>query len=143
VSRACRTIPASCVEIGGQGILICGGSGAGKTALLVELMCRGAKFVADDGVVLSRNAGRLSARPAIGNEGLLGISPFEVADVSAVFPDAETVRMTSVGLRIQLDSEGMQVPEQVLADVPSLYLERSELTSMADVCERTVKRLLA
>ncbi|HQZ82268.1 MAG TPA: hypothetical protein PLR83_03535 [Pyrinomonadaceae bacterium] len=138
-----KTIHASCVEINGRGILICGGSGAGKTSLLVELLGRGGKFVADDGVLISRKADSLRAQPTVGNKGLIGTSPFEVADFAETFPAADTVPATSVALCIQLETDASEDSEGILADVPRLYLERDELTSMADVCESAVKRLIS
>ena len=61
------------VELGGRALLITGPSGCGKSALALELVSRGARLVADDGVWLRpdpkgpvvqapRGAGRLEAR---------------------------------------------------------------------------------
>lgn len=138
-----RTIHASCVAIEGLGLLICGGSGAGKTALLGELLGRGAQFVADDGVVISQKEGRIWASSAKGNEGLIGVSPGGVAVLVEVFPEAKTMQATVVGLCVMLEGEVEQGSNGLLADIPKLHLERGELTSMADICERTVSSLIA
>ena len=138
-----RTIHASCVAIEGHGLLICGGSGAGKTALLVELLRRGAQFVADDGVVISQKEGRIWASSAKGNKGLIGISPGVVAVFADVFPDAKSTQEALVGLCVMLEGETEQGSKGLLADIPKLNLERGELTSMADICERTVISLIA
>lgn len=53
---------ASCVALGGNGILILGGSGSGKSALALSLMALGAELVADDRVLLSLEQGGLMAR---------------------------------------------------------------------------------
>ncbi|MEM7236630.1 MAG: serine kinase [Pseudomonadota bacterium] len=49
ISRATGTLfHASAVDIGGQGVLILGQAGAGKSTLALELLSRGAALVADD-----------------------------------------------------------------------------------------------
>jgi serine kinase of HPr protein (carbohydrate metabolism regulator) len=54
---------ASCVAIGGRGVLIAGQSGAGKSDLALRLIDRGAALVADDYVELRVEQGRLLAAP--------------------------------------------------------------------------------
>ena len=48
---------ASCVSWHDRGLLILGASGAGKSTLAVEMMAFGAALVADDQVILRRDAG--------------------------------------------------------------------------------------
>ena len=48
-------VHASCVAFGGNGLLIQGRSGSGKSGLALSLMAMGASLVADDRVVLSRS----------------------------------------------------------------------------------------
>lgn len=55
----------------GIGILIMGPSGSFKTRLCVEAMMYGAKFIADDQVVLSLNMGMLMGSPRPGFAGVL------------------------------------------------------------------------
>lgn len=55
------TIHASAVEIGGQGLLILGPSGTGKSALALALMGLGARLVADDRVILRAEGRHLLA----------------------------------------------------------------------------------
>ncbi|MBV6496788.1 MAG: HPr kinase/phosphorylase [Pyrinomonadaceae bacterium] len=137
-----RTIHASCVEIRGQGVLIRGGSGAGKTSLLVELVDRGAGFVADDSVVITRDSDhRLWAAPSEATEGLIGTSPFEVEAVKDRFPGVKTVLATRIGLCVQLEAEETLDPELILADAPRLYLKRGALSLMADLCESAIDRI--
>jgi serine kinase of HPr protein (carbohydrate metabolism regulator) len=52
---------ASCVGIGGRGVLIAGPSGAGKSDLALRLIDRGAVLVADDQVRLTAVDSRLLA----------------------------------------------------------------------------------
>ena len=52
---------ATCVEIDGQGVLIEGPSGSGKSDLGLRLISRGARLVGDDYVQLSAKGGHLIA----------------------------------------------------------------------------------
>ena len=57
-------IHARCVAIGGQGVLILGDSGAGKSDLALRLIDGGARLVADDRTELYVARGALCARGA-------------------------------------------------------------------------------
>lgn len=57
-----ETIHGSCVACAGGGVLIVGPSGSGKSGLALELMARGARLVADDGVLLTRQGNALVAQ---------------------------------------------------------------------------------
>jgi HPr kinase/phosphorylase len=52
---------ASCVAVGGRGLLILGPSGSGKSALALQLMAFGADLVADDRTQISLHDGQLRA----------------------------------------------------------------------------------
>ena len=54
-------VHASCVALGGRGVLILGGSGAGKSGLALQLMAYGAALVSDDRTILSNRDGALQA----------------------------------------------------------------------------------
>ncbi len=90
---------ASCVAIGGIGLLIEGAPGSGKSSLALALIDRGAVLVGDDGVLLEAQGERLVARPHPETRGLLevrnlGLLPFPVREsvlvtlVIALDPDA-------------------------------------------------------
>lgn len=55
-------IQATCVVVDGQGVLLRGPSGSGKSELALQLIDGGARLVADDGVELRRQGERLFAR---------------------------------------------------------------------------------
>jgi len=55
MSDETQTIHASCVAFNRAGVLILGASGAGKSALALQLMALGAALVADDRVILGRD----------------------------------------------------------------------------------------
>lgn len=56
-----QTLHANCVSVEGQGVLILGRSGSGKSSLTLELMAHGARLVADDRTVLHRRGEQLYA----------------------------------------------------------------------------------
>ena len=57
-------IHASCVAVAGRGLLIVGRSGAGKSALALQLMAYGAELVADDRCDLTaKSTGAYARRP--------------------------------------------------------------------------------
>lgn len=55
------TLHATCVALGARGILIRGASGAGKSALALQLMAHGAQLVSDDQTILTRHADTILA----------------------------------------------------------------------------------
>jgi len=82
---------ASCVAIGGRGVLIEGPPGSGKSSLALALIDRGARLVGDDGVLLEPRGERLWALPPPNIAGLLEIRnvglatlPVEPAPVAVV-----------------------------------------------------------
>jgi hypothetical protein len=64
-------VHASCVAIAGKGVLILGGSGAGKSDLALRLVDDGALLVADDRCDLYLRNGKLHARPPATIAGLM------------------------------------------------------------------------
>jgi HPr Serine kinase C-terminal domain len=59
---------AACVQTGGQGVLLCGESGAGKSSLAFACARRGWRFLSDDGSALVR---KRPGRVVIGNPHLI------------------------------------------------------------------------
>jgi HPr kinase/phosphorylase len=62
---------ATCVAIGGRGLLILGAAGSGKSALALDLIALGADLVADDRVLLACDGDRIAARPVPRLAGLI------------------------------------------------------------------------
>ena len=75
---------ASCVAIGGRGVLIEGRPGSGKSSLALALIDRGATLVGDDGVLLELREGRLWALPPKSIEGLVEIRNVGLAKLPAL-----------------------------------------------------------
>jgi serine kinase of HPr protein (carbohydrate metabolism regulator) len=64
---------ATCVAIGGRGVLIMGEPGSGKSSLALALIDRGAVLVGDDGLALETADGRVIASPPPNIAGLLEV----------------------------------------------------------------------
>lgn len=112
-----KPMQATCVAIGGRGVLIEGPSGSGKSSLALTLIDRGAQFVGDDGVLVRRSRGRLIAAPHPRIRGLievrnLGILTFpcldQVAIALVVKLDPDAPRFIEEAERIEL--EGVEIP---------------------------------
>jgi len=109
---------ATCVAIGGRGILIEGPPGAGKTGLALALIDRGASLVGDDGILLAPRANTLWALPHPRTRGLV-----EIRNVGLLtFACAEA----EIALRLLLDP-----------DAPR-FVERAAATRMAGIAVPTL-----
>lgn len=87
---------ATCVVVGGRGLLIEGAPGTGKSSLALALIDRGARLVGDDGIMLEADGQRLFASPHPNTRGLL-----EVRNVGLV--PVDPVERVPVCLLIVLD----------------------------------------
>lgn len=105
---------ATCVAIGGRGLIIEGAPGCGKSSLALALIDRGALLVGDDGVMLSKRDGCViaAAHPNI-------VGTIEVRNVGLVqMPVSAPVR---IALVIQLDLEAPR------------FIETAETITLVDV----------
>jgi len=80
-------LAASCVSIAGQGVLLLGPSGSGKSDLTLRLLDRGADFIADDQVTIrnEKNALRASYVPAL--KGLLEVRGIGIIHVEKLLTE--------------------------------------------------------
>jgi len=83
-------IHASCVALGGRGVLIMGAAGAGKSALALELMAYGAALVADDRTCLRATPGALIASAPASIAGLIEARGVGILHADTL-PEAEVV----------------------------------------------------
>jgi HPr kinase/phosphorylase len=111
---------ASCVRWHDRGILIEGGSGAGKSDLVLRLLDAGAFLVADDVVAVERRGERLRAAAA-GVEGQLelrGQGIFAVVAVASTRLDLAVRLIAAPGERLPAPAArelcGLSVPEITL-----------------------------
>lgn len=98
VSRAPAPLTVHGTAVAGPagGVLILGASGAGKSGLALRLIALGARLVADDRVVLSREEGQIVARPP---DALAGLIEARGIGLLAAAPLAQA----PVGLVVDLD----------------------------------------
>ncbi|MFO1247784.1 MAG: HPr kinase/phosphatase C-terminal domain-containing protein [Alphaproteobacteria bacterium] len=68
-----KNIHATCVAIGGKGVLLVGPSGAGKSDLALRLIDGGAQLVADDRTILFIARGALHAKAPASIRGLIEV----------------------------------------------------------------------
>jgi serine kinase of HPr protein (carbohydrate metabolism regulator) len=111
---------ASCVAIGGRGILIEGEPGSGKSSLALALIDRGATLVGDDGVLLEMRRGRLWASPPPNIAGKLEVRNVGIVDLPAT--------EATVALVLRLDATAPRYLEAALrttlagAELPLILL---------------------
>ena len=101
-------IHASCVELMGTGLLICGKSGTGKSDLCLRLIDLGARLVADDQTLIENIDGRLTALCPDPLRGLLEIRGIGIVHMPFI-------PQTEIHLKLNLQTQGktdrMPIPE--------------------------------
>jgi HPr kinase/phosphorylase len=124
---------ASCVQVAGIGVLLCGASGSGKSDLALRMIQTEARLIADDRVDLTREDGDLVARCPRPIQGLL-----EVRGVGIV--RVETQASAKIGLAIDLVGREQvdRLPAARTRDylgvaVPVLALDPFEFSAAAKV----------
>jgi serine kinase of HPr protein (carbohydrate metabolism regulator) len=115
------TLHATCVAIGGRGILLTGPPGAGKSDLALRLIDRGAELVSDDGTLVIARGGILYAGAPATIAGKIEIRGLGIADVPA---RAEA----PLALALALDQPVPRMPDEVL---PTLTIEGVALPLLA------------
>lgn len=112
-------IHATCVEVAGAGVLLLGGSGAGKSDLALRLIDAGARLVADDRTDLVRRDGEVFASAPASIAGAIEVRGLGIVSVPAVaharvrlaielvqpeqverLPDAQTREYLGVPIRV-------------------------------------------
>jgi len=124
-------IHATCIDVGGTGVLILGPSGAGKSDLALRLIDAGAVLVSDDRVDLRRDGEALIASPPDPIAGML-----EVRGVGVVRMDSRAA--VRIGLAVDLaDPSAIErIPESAFCgymgvSVPLLRLAPFEASAAA------------
>jgi len=88
-------LQATCVAVGGRGVLIEGAPGTGKSSLALALIDRGAVLVGDDGVLVETEVGRVVASPHPNIAGKLEVRGVGLIDlpVAAAVPIALVIHL--------------------------------------------------
>jgi hypothetical protein len=116
-------IHASCVAIGGAGVLLLGRSGAGKSDLALRLIDEGAVLVADDRVLLSAKKGALHAGAPGTIHGMMEIRGLGIV----ALPARNGVR---IRLAVTLGPEGPRLPAPRYYDCPLPLTEKVPLVAL-------------
>jgi hypothetical protein len=113
-------IHASCVSIGGKGVLLLGASGAGKSDLALRLIDGGARLVADDACELFVRGGKLCARAPASIAGLLELRGQGII----AMPCAKSV---ALALAVDLRPSPARLPEPAFFKPPKGLKEANRL----------------
>ena len=112
-----QILHASCVAVQGRGVLILGRSGAGKSALALQLMAYGADLVSDDRTELTAEGDHLIARPPESIQGLieargLGLlqASFAAQTTIALVVDLDQTETTRLPPERQVTLLGISLP---------------------------------
>jgi serine kinase of HPr protein (carbohydrate metabolism regulator) len=119
-----ETVHATCIAIGGRGVLLGGRSGSGKSDLALRLIDRGARLVSDDYTDMHLVDGRLVARAPASIAGRMEIRGVGLVEVEAAME-------APVCLFADLDSPPERLPEAATRriagrDVPTIALAALE-----------------
>ncbi|HEX5183883.1 MAG TPA: HPr kinase/phosphatase C-terminal domain-containing protein [Allosphingosinicella sp.] len=101
-----ETVHATCVAIGGRGVLIRGRSGSGKSDLALRLIDRGARLVGDDYVTLAQEGGRILACAPETIAGKLEVRGIGIVEI-------EPVADVPICLVIDLDRSPERLPDRM------------------------------
>ncbi|MEL7214845.1 MAG: HPr kinase/phosphatase C-terminal domain-containing protein [Pseudomonadota bacterium] len=122
-----RSVHATAVAMAGQGLLLLGPSGSGKSALAADLICRGARLVADDRVLLTQHNDTLIAEAPPALHGLLEVRGVGIVRMPATGPTpvhlvADLGRAPTGRLPEELTwtEQGITLPRLDLLDVPNV-----------------------
>lgn len=121
-------IHASCVAIGGHGVLIEGPSGTGKSDLALRLIDRGATLVSDDYTAIERRQGKLFAAPPppiAGKIEIRGIGIVAIDNTSGV-PVALIVTLGAMSERLPTTEV---VRSMLGVDVPVITMDGREASA--------------
>jgi serine kinase of HPr protein (carbohydrate metabolism regulator) len=126
---------ASCVRWHDRGVLIEGGSGSGKSDLVLRLLDAGAFLIADDVVAVERRGDRLRAT-AVGLDGRLEVRG------QGIFAVAATAS-TRLDLAVRLvDAPGERLPEPATRTLGGLALPEIALDPRLAVAVARIRMAL-
>lgn len=147
-----RSFHAVAVSVHGQGVLLSGDSGLGKSAIALELLSRGHTLVADDLPTLTRmpRSNQVYALCPPMLAGLLEVRALGILDVEKLFGAAASAALAPVDLIIDLVADYIPDAEARLSpfrqslnildvDIPRVPLPVRHATNPAVIVETLVK----
>jgi serine kinase of HPr protein (carbohydrate metabolism regulator) len=117
------TIHATCIAIGGRGVLLRGRSASGKSDLALRLIDRGAALVSDDYTRLRVEGGRLIAAAPETISGRIEVRGLGILDMPAL---AEA----PVCLLADLDREVTRMPDEALESLLGVDIPRMAISAL-------------
>jgi len=126
-------IHATCVALGGHGVLLRGPSGAGKSDLALRLIVGGARLIADDRVDIANEDGAVIARAPATLAGLMEVRGLGILRMEF----DEAARVTCV-IDLVAPADVKRLPEPAAADlcgveVPLFQLDAFSAAAAAKV----------
>ncbi|MFQ5514235.1 MAG: hypothetical protein ACE5FG_07305 [Myxococcota bacterium] len=119
------------VEVAGVGVLLLGGSGIGKSECALELVMRGHRLVADDVVLVARDAeGRLSGSSPEMVRHFIELRGIGIVHVPSLFGARAVRERTTIDLVIELEAWGVREVERTGLDRHTTTLAGVELATL-------------
>lgn len=118
MSNSFPPLHGTCIAWQGQGVLILGEAGSGKSGLALELIDLGAQLVADDAVLLRSDSYKLTAFAPENLKGCLALRQLGILEFPSL---AETVLSLAVQLGESLHRDELTLHGVLL---PSLHIPR-------------------
>ena len=126
------------VQVFGQGVLLIGESGTGKTACAVELVRRGHTFISDDAVQIFYLKGQTHGISPESTRSLIHVRGIGIVKAEDLFDRSAILRECRIDLSIKIgtakDALQLTGPE-----VPQFAIEAGDPVTMA-VCVETIVR---
>lgn len=137
------------LQVFGQGVLLQGDSGVGKSDLALELVDRGHRLIADDVVEFVADSDHLHGRCRTGFEGLIEVHGLGVVSLIQLYGDQAVLEQASLELVLQLENtsvdnydrlQPVQQPWSMLdVTVPAWSIPYSRQRNLALIVETAVR----
>jgi serine kinase of HPr protein (carbohydrate metabolism regulator) len=126
------TLHATCIAIGGRGVLLLGPPGAGKSDLALRLIDRGALLVSDDGVLVRTERGRAIAGAPATIAGRMEIRGLGIVEMP-IMPDVPIALCITLAVPERMPPEVLPTCDVAGMAVPLLSLDPFEISAAIKV----------